>query len=122
MLECFQDFKTLGPVFMNPFLCTPSNHADIYADGESEAVFGKALAGRDREKMVIQTKCAIRPGCCYDFSGDHILSSVDASLKRLGTEYIDVLLLHRPDALMEPEEVAEAFRQLKKAAKSEVSV
>ena len=93
------------------------DHADIYADGEAEAVFGKALAGRDREKMVIQTKCAIRPGCCYDFSGDHILSSVDASLKRLGTEYIDVLLLHRPDALMEPEEVADAFRQLKKAGK-----
>ena len=93
------------------------DHADIYAGGEAEAVFGKALAGRDREKMVIQTKCAIRPGCCYDFSGDHILSSVDASLKRLGTEYIDVLLLHRPDALMEPEEVAEAFRQLKKAGK-----
>lgn len=93
------------------------DHADIYADGESEAVFGKALAGRDREKMVIQTKCAIRRGCCYDFSGDYILSSVDASLKRLGTEYIDVLLLHRPDALMEPEEVADAFRQLKKAGK-----
>ena len=93
------------------------DHADIYADGEAEAVFGKALAGRDREKMVIQTKCAIRRGCCYDFSGDHILSSVDASLKRLGTEYIDVLLLHRPDALMEPEEVADAFRQLKKAGK-----
>lgn len=92
------------------------DHADIYAGGEAEAVFGKALAGRDREKMVIQTKCAIRRGC-YDFSGDHILSSVDASLKRLGTEYIDVLLLHRPDALMEPEEVAEAFRQLKKAGK-----
>ncbi len=93
------------------------DHADIYAGGEAEAVFGKAMEGRDREKMVLQTKCAIRPGCCYDFSKEHILSSVDASLKRLKTEYVDVLLLHRPDALMEPEEVAEAFRQLKAAGK-----
>ena len=93
------------------------DHADIYAGGKAEAVFGRMMAGRDREKMVLQTKCAIRPGCCYDFSKEHILSSVDASLKRLGTDYIDVLLLHRPDALMEPEEVAEAFRQLKSAGK-----
>ena len=92
-------------------------HADIYAGGEAEAVFGRLLAGRDREKMVIQTKCAIRPGCCYDFSREHILSSVEASLRRLKTEYIDILLLHRPDALMEPEEVAEAFRLLKKEGK-----
>ncbi len=80
-------------------------------------MFGRLLAGRDREKMVIQTKCAIRPGCCYDFSREHILSSVEASLRRLKTEYIDILLLHRPDALMEPEEVAEAFRLLKKEGK-----
>ena len=93
------------------------DHADIYAGGEAEAVFGRLLAGRDREKMVIQTKCAIRPGCCYDFSREHILSSVEASLRRLKTEYIDILLLHRPDALMEPEEVAEAFRLLKKEGK-----
>lgn len=93
------------------------DHADIYAGGEAEAVFGRVVEGIEREKMVIQTKCAIRPGCCYDFSKEHILASVDASLKRLRTEYIDVLLLHRPDALMEPEEVAEAFRQLKKEGK-----
>lgn len=92
------------------------DHADIYAGGEAEAIFGKSLEGRDREKMVIQTKCAIRPGR-YDFSKEYILTSVDASLKRLQTDYVDVLLLHRPDALMEPEEVAEAFRQLKKAGK-----
>ena len=92
------------------------DHADIYADGEAEAVFGKALAGRDREKMVLQTKCAIRPGC-YDFSREYILKSVDESLKRLRTDHVDILLLHRPDTLMEPEEVAEAFRQLKKAGK-----
>ncbi len=93
------------------------DHADIYAGGEAEAMFGRAMEGRDREKMVIQTKCAIRPGCCYDFSKEYILASVDASLKRLHTDYIDLLLLHRPDALMEPEEVADAFRQLKKAGK-----
>lgn len=92
------------------------DHADIYAKGEAEAVFGRLMAGREREKMVIQTKCAIRPGC-FDFSKDYILSSVDASLRRLQTEYIDILLLHRPDALMEPEEVAEAFRLLKKEGK-----
>lgn len=92
------------------------DHADIYAKGEAEAVFGRLMAGREREKMVIQTKCAIRPGC-FDFSKDYILSSVDASLRRLQTEYIDILLLHRPDALMEPEEVAEAFRTLKKEGK-----
>ncbi len=93
------------------------DHADIYAGGEAEAVFGRAMKGRERERMVVQTKCAIRPGCCYDFSKEHILEAVDASLKRLCTDYIDILLLHRPDALMEPEEVAEAFRQLKKAGK-----
>lgn len=92
------------------------DHADIYADGEAEAVFGRALEGRNREKMVIQTKCAIRRGC-YDFSSEYIRKSVDASLKRLHTDHIDLLLLHRPDPLMEPEEVAEAFRQLKKAGK-----
>lgn len=93
------------------------DHADIYADGEAEAVFGRALQGRNREKMVIQTKCAIRRGCCYDFSREHILSSVEGSLRRLNTDHIDILLLHRPDALVEPEEVAEAFRQLKKEGK-----
>ncbi len=65
-----------------------------------------------REKMVLQSKCAIVPGKMYDFSKAHILSSVDGILKRLGTDYLDVLVLHRPDALGEPEEVAEAFDQL----------
>lgn len=67
--------------------------------------------------MVIQTKCAIRPGICYDFSKEYILNSVDGSLKRLKTDYVDILLLHRPDALMEPEEVAEAFEILEKSGK-----
>lgn len=93
------------------------DHADIYAGGEAEAAFGNALTPELREKMVIQTKCGIRPGICYDFSKEYILNSVDQSLKRLGTEYVDILLLHRPDALMEPEEVAEAFDLLQSSGK-----
>lgn len=93
------------------------DHADIYAKGEAERVFGEAIDPALREKMVIQTKCAIRPGICYDFSKEHILASVEGSLKRLNTDYIDILLLHRPDTLMEPEEVAEAFNTLKRQGK-----
>ena len=93
------------------------DHADIYAGGEAETLFGNALTPQLREKMVIQTKCAIRPGICYDFSKEYILNSVDGSLKRLKTDYVDILLLHRPDALMEPEEVAEAFEILEKSGK-----
>lgn len=70
---------------------------DIYAGGEAETVFGNALTPQLREKMVIQTKCAIRPGICYDFSKEYILNSVDGSLKRLKTDYVDILLLHRPE-------------------------
>lgn len=86
------------------------DHADIYGGGKSEEIFGKALKEMTgiREKIFIQTKCGIREGY-YDFSKEHILEAVDGSLKRLKTDYIDVLLLHRPDALVEPEEVAEAF-------------
>lgn len=86
------------------------DHADIYGGGNSEKVFAKAMQASSikREDIVIQSKCGIRNGC-YDFSKEHILNSVDGSLKRLNTEYLDVLLLHRPDTLMEPEEVAEAF-------------
>ena len=92
------------------------DHADIYGDGESEIVFGKAIKNM-REKVIIQTKCGIVPGKMFDFSYEHIINSVDGSLKRLNTEYIDVLLLHRPDALVEPEEVAKAFSELKTAGK-----
>ena len=74
------------------------DHADIYAGGEAETVFGNALTPQLREKMVIQTKCAIRPGICYDFSKEYILNSVDGSVKRLKTDYVDILLLHRPEA------------------------
>ncbi len=94
------------------------DHADIYGGGRCEEVFGAALA-RDkslRDRMIIQTKCGIGKGM-YDFSKEHIIASVDGSLKRLGIDRIDVLLLHRPDLLMEPEEVAEAFSELKKSGK-----
>lgn len=92
------------------------DHADIYGDGESEIVFGKAVRNM-REKVIIQSKCGIVKGKMFDFSYDHIMDSVDGSLKRLGTDYLDVLLLHRPDALMEPEEVAKAFGELKASGK-----
>ena len=92
------------------------DHADIYGGGKSEEVFGKAITSSMREKVIIQTKCGIRKGQ-YDFSYEHIVNSVDGSLKRLGTDYIDVLLLHRPDALMEPDEVARAFSYLKETGK-----
>lgn len=89
------------------------DHADIYGAGKSEEVFAEAINMNDdiREKILIQAKCAIRKGS-YDFSKEHIISSVDASLKRLKTDYVDTLLLHRPDTLMEPEEVCEAFAEL----------
>lgn len=93
------------------------DHADIYGRGKSEAVFSKAISSLDREKLIIQTKCGIVPGQRFDFSYDHIINSVNGSLERLGTDYIDVLLLHRPDALMEPEEVAKAFDELKSSGK-----
>lgn len=93
------------------------DHADIYAGGRSEEVFAKALANMGiRDKIFIQSKCGIQSGY-YDFSKEHILKSVDGSLKRLKTDYLDVLLLHRPDTLMEPEEVAEAFTLLHSSGK-----
>lgn len=94
------------------------DHADIYGGGESETVFGRALAERPelRDALVIQSKCGIRPGM-FDFSRDHIIRSVEGSLKRLGIDRLDMLLLHRPDALMEPDEVAEAFDALYSAGK-----
>ena len=94
------------------------DHADIYGDGQSEAKFAEALGmtALIREKMILQTKCGIRQGS-FDFSKEHILASVDGSLKRLRTDFIDVLLLHRPDALVEPEEVAEAFTILQDSGK-----
>ncbi|WP_339311579.1 aldo/keto reductase [Paenibacillus sp. FSL M7-0896] len=91
------------------------DHADIYAGGKAEEVFGNVLAANPgmRDRLMIQAKCGIRNGF-FDFSKEHIVSSVENSLKRLQTDYVDVLLLHRPDTLMEPEEVAEAFDDLER--------
>lgn len=94
------------------------DHADIYADGACEEQFAKALHMNSsiREKIMIQSKCGIRKGM-FDFSKKHILEAVNGSLERLQTDYLDVLLLHRPDALVEPEEVASAFETLKSSGK-----
>ncbi|WP_112181257.1 MULTISPECIES: aldo/keto reductase family oxidoreductase [Paraliobacillus] len=94
------------------------DHADIYGGGKSEEVFSDAIEMNPllREKMILQSKCGIRNGF-FDFSKEHITSSVEGSLKRLNTDYLDILLLHRPDALMEPEEVAETFTKLKNSGK-----
>jgi predicted oxidoreductase len=94
------------------------DHADIYGGGVSEEVFAHTVKemGVKRDEMILQSKCGIREGR-FDFSRDYILSSVDKILSRLGTDYLDVLLLHRPDALAEPQEVAEAFDRLEKEGK-----
>ena len=87
------------------------DHADIYGGGMSETVFGDAFShdpSLKREDVFLQSKCGIRQGC-YDLSKEYILEAVDGILKRLRTDYLDLLLLHRPDALVEPEEVAAAF-------------
>jgi predicted oxidoreductase len=103
------------------------DHADIYCRGKSEEVFAgmwSEVPGL-RDKIILQSKAGIRFGgepesqdvTRYDFSAGHILSTVEGSLKRLKTDHLDVLLLHRPDALVEPEEVAQAFDQLQQAGK-----
>ena len=94
------------------------DHADVYGGGTCEEIFAEAIhmSSSIREQVILQTKCGIRQGM-FDFSKEHILEAVDGSLKRLRTDYIDVLLLHRPDALVEPEEVAEAFDLLQNSGK-----
>jgi predicted oxidoreductase len=103
------------------------DHADIYTFGKSEAVFGDILRAQPglRDRIVLQSKCGIRfagdpqPGAPkrYDFSYEHIVRSTEASLRRLQTDWLDVLLLHRPDPLVQPEEVARAFDELHAAGK-----
>ncbi len=94
------------------------DHADVYGGGTCEEIFSDAIgmSSSVRERVVLQSKCGIRQGT-FDFSREHILASVEGSLKRLKTDYLDVLLLHRPDALVEPEEVAEAFDELERSGK-----
>lgn len=95
------------------------DHADIYGGGECERHFAKGMKELSipREQIILQSKCGIVPGVMYDLSAAYILRSVDEILKRLDTEYLDVLVLHRPDALVEPEEVAAAFDQLESSGK-----
>lgn len=95
------------------------DHADIYGKGDCESLFGNVLNHNPglRENMVIQSKAGIRPEIMYDNSKEYLIQSVDDILKRLHTEYLDVFLNHRPDALAEPEEVAEAFDELQVSGK-----
>ena len=103
------------------------DHADIYCRGKSEEVFAGIWQERPglRQQIYVQSKCGIRFGGVpnpdspqrFDFSYEHIVGSVEGSLKRLKTDYLDVLLLHRPDPLVEPEEVARAFDALHQAGK-----
>lgn len=106
---------------------THFDHADIYGGGKCEELFGEVLKELPgvRDRLLITSKCGIRgkgvpgpddPGR-YDFSREYIVSSVEGSLSRLGLDHLDLLLLHRPDSLMRPEEVAEAFDQLRDAGK-----
>lgn len=98
---------------------TMFDHADVYGgDHLCEQRFGNAisLSSSERESVQIQSKVGIRDGY-FDFSTEHILASVDATLEALRTEYLDVLLLHRPDALVEPQEVAAAFDRLHSSGK-----
>lgn len=104
------------------------DHADIYGDFQVEALFGKALNLKPslRNKMQLVTKCGIQPTYkknseqkvkFYDTGFKHIISSVEQSLKNFNTDYIDLLLIHRPDPLMNPEETAKAFDVLKQSGK-----
>jgi len=107
---------------------TSFDHADIYGGYTVEALFGEALAAAPalRQRMQIVSKCGIklvsanRPGHgikSYDSSRAHVMASVEASLKALRTEHIDLLLIHRPDSLMDPDELADTFVQLKATGK-----
>ena len=95
------------------------DHADIYGGGECERLFGEAFSKLNisRDRIILQSKCGIVPGKMYDSSYEYIIRSVDGILKRLHTDYLDILLLHRPDALVEPDEVARAFDELKHKGK-----
>ena len=107
---------------------TTFDHADIYGDYSNERIFGDVLKAQPslRQQMQLITKCGIRlissrfPGTWikhYDTTKDHIVSSIDQSLSNLGTDYIDLLLIHRPDPLMDPREIAETFGLLKENGK-----
>jgi predicted oxidoreductase len=107
---------------------TSFDHADVYGGYSVEAAFGDALAAAPglRDRLQIVTKCGIRAVSparpahavkCYDSSHAHVVASVENSLRALRTDRIDLLLIHRPDALMDPDELAETFRELQHAGK-----
>jgi predicted oxidoreductase len=93
--------------------------ADVYGHGKSEEALGQVLKDTPgmRRKVVVQTKCSIREGGVIDSSREHITSAVEGSLRRLGTDHLDILLLHWPDSLIEPTEVAHAFDDLHRSGK-----
>ncbi len=95
------------------------DHADIYMNGESEIKFAKTIKSLniDRESIIIQSKAGIKVGQGFDFSKKHILTSIDSSLKRLNTDYLDVFLLHRPDMLMEINEVKDILYEVSQTKK-----
>ena len=99
--------------------CNWFDHADIYGNGTSHRTFAKATKelGIRREDMFLQSKCGIVRGMGYDSSYRHIISAAEQILEELDTDYLDMLLLHRPDLLLEPEEVAEAFSRLEESGK-----
>lgn len=107
---------------------TTFDHADIYGDYKTEEEFGNVLRREPslRQQMQLITKCGIRRPCStrpqfkiksYDTSFNHIIESVETSLENLGTDYIDALLIHRPDFIMNADEIAKAFDQLKQQGK-----
>ena len=103
------------------------DNADVYGRGEAEKILGKVLkeVSGMRQRVLVLTKCGVRHGGHpdpdspnrWDFSGEHIVNACDASLKRLGIETIDILMLHRPDFLADPQEIARAFTKLRLAGK-----
>lgn len=95
------------------------DHADIYGGGRCEKIFGEVLKNDPayREQMILQSKCGIVPGKMYDLSAEYIVGSTEKILERLSTDHLDLLVLHRPDALLEPEEIARAFDTLEESGK-----
>lgn len=95
------------------------DHADIYGDGSCEELFGSVLQANPgiREKMILQSKAGIVPGKYYDNSKEYLVKAVDDILGRLHTDYLDIFLIHRPDALADPEETADALESLLRSGK-----
>lgn len=103
------------------------DHADIYGDYTTEKLFGDAFAdlGCNREEVILISKCGIEMPCStknydvksYNYSREHIINSAEQSLRNLKTDYLDVLLLHRPSPLLNPYEVAKTFEELKNSGK-----